>query len=90
MLLYIMFAHMQILTMTQQALCVVKGFPYMPEQPRLIETIAALHDEPPISHLTQSQGVDDFEHHIGWQQIVDYLRRLNGDNIQVYVPMALT
>ena len=80
---------MQILTTTQQALCIVKSFPYIPEQPRLVETVAALHDEPPISLLTQSRGIDDFEHHIAWQQVVDYLHSLRGSNMQVHVPLIV-
>lgn len=80
---------MQILTTTQQALCIVKGFPYIPEQPRLVETVAALHDEAPVSLLTQSRGIDDFEHHIGWQRVVDYLHKLSGSNVQVHVPLVV-
>lgn len=77
----------QILTTTQQALNIVKAFPYMPEQARMVEVIAALHSEAPIAVLTQSEDIDDFDHHVNWQQVVDYLGTIDTDNIHVRVPL---
>ena len=73
--------------MTQQALSVVKAFPYIAEQARIIEIIAALHGEPSISVLTQARGDDDFEHHVNWQQVVAYLGTIGVDNIHLHVAL---
>lgn len=58
----------------------------MPEQTRMIELIAALHREAPIAVLTQSGGVDDFDHHVNWQQIIEYLRMIDAENVHVHIP----
>ena len=80
----------QILTLTQQAVCVVKGFPYIADKVRSLGVLAAMQQEPPSTALTQQPGVDDFEHHTNWQQIVNYLRMVTKENLHLHVPLVRT
>lgn len=54
----------------QQALCVVKAFPYLPGNLRLLQASAAMQHEPDIRTLTQPGHVDDYGHFTRWQQLV--------------------
>lgn len=78
---------LQILTIKQQAVGVVKAFPYIPEQPRLFEALAALHNAQPIRLLTQGSGGDSAEQHANWQQVVAYLGGVTHTNLHMHVPI---
>ena len=80
---------MQVLTIKQQAVGVVKAFPYIPEQPRLFEALAALHNEQPIRVLTQAANVDNAQHHDNWRGVVAYLGRVTGANLHEHVPILM-
>ena len=78
----------QVLTVMQQALCVVKGFPYIADTARTLEVLAGTRREPPSILLTQPLGQDDFEHKTTWQRVVNYLKAVNKDNLHLHVPFA--
>ena len=78
----------QILTLMQQAVCIVKGFPYIPDKPRILEILAHQRSEMPILVLSQPLGIDDFEHHINWQLVVNYLRMITKENLHLYLPLT--
>lgn len=78
----------QILTTRQQALCIVKAFPYTPDKLRLLEELAIMRQEAPISVLTQPGDIDDYEHYANWQQIVHLLQVLTKENLHVHVPVT--
>ena len=80
--------HVQVLTMVQQALCVVTGFPYIADKARALEVLAALRREPPSALLTQSSNQDDFEHSANWQRVVNYLKLVNTENLHLHVSFA--
>ena len=63
----------------------MKAFPYIPEQPRLIEALADFHSEEPISNLTQAAGLDDAEYHACWRQVSRYLEGVSADNLHLHV-----
>ena len=65
---------LQVLTVMQQALCVMKGFPYIADKARALEVLAAMRGEPSTILLAQPADQDDFEHHISWQRVVNYLK----------------
>ncbi|KAL0055425.1 hypothetical protein WJX82_000314 [Trebouxia sp. C0006] len=77
-----------ILTLMQQAVCIVKGFPYIPDKPRILEILAHQRSEMPIVVLSQPLGVDDFEHHTNWQLVVNYLRMITKENLHLYLPLT--
>ncbi|DBA95755.1 TPA: hypothetical protein ACH3X1_001309 [Trebouxia sp. C0004] len=77
-----------ILTLKQQAVCTVKGFPYIPDKPRILEILAHQRSEMPILVLSQPLGIDDFEHHTNWQLVVNYLRMITKDNLHLYLPLT--
>ena len=79
---------LQVLTMMQQALCVMKGFPYIADKTRALEVLAALRGEPPTVLLAQPTDQDDFEHHTSWQRVVNYLKTVTRDNVHWHVPFA--
>ena len=79
---------LQVLTMMQQALSVVKGFPYIADKARALEVAAAMRGEPSTILLAQPMGQDDFEHHISWQRVVNYLKTITRDNVHMHVPFA--
>ena len=74
--------------MWQQAMCVVQGFPYIPDKPKIFEVVAALHDELPTLALSQPPEIDDFEHHANWQLVVNYLKMVTQENLDVHVPLT--
>jgi len=76
---------LQVLTLTQQALYTVNSFPYIPDTMRLFEALAATSNAAPVGALTQA--VDDFEHSITWQEIVNYLKNITQANIHLHVPL---
>ncbi len=80
--------YVQILTLMQQAVCIVKGFPYIPDKPRILEILAHQRSEMPIVVLSQPLGVDDFEHHTNWQLVVNYLRMITKENLHLYLPLT--
>lgn len=80
---------LQILTITQQATGIVEAFPYIPEQPRLVEALAALHSEPPIASLTQAVGIENVQLHTNWRKILEYLSSVTSENVHLYVPILL-
>ena len=77
----------QILTLMQQAVCIVKGFPYIPDKPKILEVLAQQRSEMPILVLSQPLGVDDFEHHTSWQLVGNYLRMITKENLHLYLPL---
>ena len=79
---------LQILTVLQQATCVVKGFPYIPDKPKAFEVVAALRGEFPILALSQPPEIEDFEHHTNWQLVVNYLKILTKENLDKHVPLT--
>ncbi|KAL0018369.1 hypothetical protein WJX77_003606 [Trebouxia sp. C0004] len=64
-----------ILTDTQQAACIVRAFPYISEDLRLLEALAAQRNEVPVSALTHAAGLSDFDHEINWLQVPIYLNK---------------
>ena len=72
----------------QQTVGIVKAFPYIPVKPRVLEVLAASRNEPPTAFLTQSQGLDDFEHNTNWQAVVNYLKNITADNLHLHVPLV--
>ena len=80
--------HLQILTTKQQALCVVKAFPYSPDKLRMLEVLAARRKEPPGGVLAQPGGFDDFGHHGNWQQLVNHVKGVIKENMHLYIPLA--
>ena len=74
--------------MWQQATCVVKGFPYIPDKPKAFEVVAALRGELPILALSQPPEIEDFEHHTNWQLVVNYLKIITKENLDTHVPLT--
>lgn len=74
--------------MKQQALCAVTGFPYIADKARAMEVAAAMRGEPSTILLAQPMDQDDFEHHISWQRVVNYLKTITRDNVHVHVSFA--
>ena len=79
---------MQVLTMMQQALCVVQGFPYIADKARALVVLAAMRGEPSTVLLAQPTDQDDFEHHTSWQRVVNYLKTVTRDNVHLHLPFA--
>jgi len=78
---------LQILTYMQQATCIAMAFPYIADEPRILETLAAQRNETPLSMLTQPAGLDDFEHDSSWLQIASYLSSETQDKLNEHVPL---
>lgn len=78
----------QILTMRQQAACIVGAFPYAPDKLRVLEALASVRHEPSVSELMQPNGLDDFEHYANWQQIVHLLQQITKDNLHLHIPLV--
>ena len=74
--------------MRQQALCVVKAFPFSPDKLRILEALASMRNEPSISELMQPNRLDDFEHYANWQQIVHLLQTVTQSNLHLHVPLV--
>ena len=72
---------LQILTARQQAVCIAKAFPYIADDPRTFELIAARRLEVPLSVLTQPPGLDDFEHNTNWSRVANYLKTVTKSNL---------
>ena len=70
----------------QQAICMVQPYPYIPDEPRCFEALAAVRGEPPTTVLTQPGGLDDLQHAANWQQVQTYLKTVTQDNLHVHVP----
>jgi hypothetical protein len=79
---------LQILTTKQQALCVVKAYPYSPDKLRMLEALAARRKEPPGCVLAQPGKLDDFGHHGNWQRLVNHVMGVTKENMHLYVPLA--
>ena len=78
---------MQILTGTQQAKCVALAFPYIADEPRTFEVLAAQRNEASLTTLTQPAGLDDFEHNFNWLQVASYLRSVTPGKLHDHVPL---
>lgn len=72
----------------QQAVCIVKGFPYIPDKSRILEILAHQRSEMPILVLSHPLGIDDFEHHTNWQLVVNYLKMITKENLHLYLPLT--
>lgn len=72
----------------QQALCVVKGLPYTADKARALEVLASMRGEPSTILLAQPTDQDDFEHHISWQRVVNYLKSVTRDNVHMHIAFA--
>ena len=79
---------LQILTTKQQALCVVKAFPYSPDKLRMLEALAARRKEPPRCVLAYPGDLDDFGHHGIWQRLVNHMKGVTKENMHMYIPLA--
>ena len=66
----------------------VKAFPFTPDKLRLLEALAAMRHEPPISQLTQPGVTDDLEHYACWQQVVHLLQSLTKQSLHLDLPVA--
>ena len=78
---------LQILTDTQQAACIVRAFPYISEDLRLFEVLAAQRNEVPVSTLTHAAGLSDFDHEINWLQVPIYLNKVTSDRFHEHVEL---
>ncbi len=72
----------------QQALCVVKAFPYSLDKLRVLETLASMRGEPSKRVLIEPDGVDDFEHDANWQWIVSHLKAVIKEKMHLHVPLV--
>ena len=79
----------QIYTLTQQAMSMVKAFPYVAEKPQIFDVMAAERGELSARGLMQPAGLDNIEHNAKWQQIVQYLATVTADNLDLHVPIVL-
>ena len=79
---------LQIYTLMQQAMSIVKPFPYVVEKPVIFALLAAELKEPSAWQLMQSAGLDNLEHNARWQQVVNYLKTLSTDLVDVHVPLT--
>ena len=61
------------------------AFPYIADEPRILETLAAQRNETPLSMLTQPAGLDDFELESSWVQIASYLSSVTQDKLDEHV-----
>ena len=80
--------NLQIYTLMQQAMSIVKPFPYVVEKPVIFELLAAELNEPSAWQLMQPAGLDDLEHNARWQQVVNYLQTLTTELVDIHVPLA--
>ena len=80
---------LQILTGEQKALSLVKAFPYIADEPRLFETLAAQRNAAPLAVLTQPSGPDDLEYNTNWLQVAVYLRSISRQNLVNHVPFIV-
>jgi len=71
----------------QQATCITMAFPYIADEPRILETLAAQRNETPLSMLTQPAGLDDFELESSWVQTASYLSSVTQDKLDEHVPL---
>ena len=78
---------LQIYTLTQQAMSMVKAFPYIAEKPQICEILAAERDEPSAMELMQPAGQNNLEHNARWQQVVQYLTTVTAENLDLHVPI---
>lgn len=78
---------LQILTYMQQATCITMAFPYIADEPRILEVLAAQRNETPLSMLTQPAGLDDFELDSSWLQVASYLSSVTQDKLDEHVPL---
>ncbi|DBA89302.1 TPA: hypothetical protein ACH3X2_004799 [Trebouxia sp. C0005] len=76
-----------ILTYMQQATCITMAFPYIADEPRILEVLAAQRNETPLSMLTQPAGLDDFELDSSWLQVASYLSSVTQDKLDEHVPL---
>ena len=67
----------------------MKAFPYIADEPRLFEVLAAQRNEVPLAALTQPSGPDDLEYNTNWLQVAVYLRSINRQNLIDYVPFIV-
>lgn len=81
---------LQTLTLAQQALYVVNSFPYIPDTMRTCETLAATVNGASVDSLVHPAGVDEFEHSVNWQQILNYLTSITQANVHLHVPLIGT
>ena len=77
----------QILTSTQHAKCIALAVPYVADEPRTFEVLAAQRSEASLTMLTQPAGLDDFEHNVNWLQVASYLRSVMQDKLHDHVPL---
>ena len=78
---------LQIYTLTQQAMSMVKAFPYIAEKPQIFKILAAERGEPAAMELMQPAGQNNLEHNARWQQIVQYLTTVTAENLDLHVPI---
>lgn len=78
---------MQIPTLVQQAMSMVKPFPYIAEKPRIFELLAMQRGEPSAEQLMQPAGLDNIQHNARWQRIVNYLATVTDNNLDLHVPI---
>lgn len=78
---------MQIPTLVQQAMSMVKPFPYIAEKPRIFELMAMERREPSAEQLMQTAGLNNVEHNARWQHIVRYLTTITDKNLDLHVPI---
>jgi len=78
---------LQILTYMQQATCITMAYPYIADEPSILETLAAQRNKTPLSMLTQPAGLDGFELESSWLQIASYLSSVTQDKLDEHVPL---
>ncbi|KAA6419986.1 MAG: hypothetical protein FRX49_10008 [Trebouxia sp. A1-2] len=78
-----------IYTLIQQAMSMVKAFPYVAEKPQIFDVMAAERGELSARELMQPAGLDNIEHNAKWQQMVQYLATVTADNLDLHVPIVI-
>ena len=79
---------LQILTVTQQAVYMVHAYPYIADDVRVLEVLAAQRNEVPMSSLTHAGGLSDFQHETNWLQVPFYLQLVTLDRLHQHVPLV--
>ena len=63
------------------------AYPYIADEPSILETLAAQRNKTPLSMLTQPARLDGFELESSWVQIASYLSSVTQDKLDEHVPL---
>lgn len=72
---------MQVQSSLQQAVSVLRQYPYVMDINLLLEGLAKGAGEPEPAMLMQPSGVDDLQLVANWEPVVQYVEKINADGM---------